>query len=189
MRRSWMWLLGAAAAGLGGLMAWLSQQPMVAGPDRLVFYPLVVFYSALATPVSVVLLLTALTILGFWVPQALGRRPRWAANGLVALLALAGGALACWGSLPQTFTPYRHLDRAVLNGLTYQLGLRAAASPPGFFFVLCTCDAAGLRCACSDLVETEPEAITEIPRLIADADTNRLRVQVGEATVWEHAPQ
>jgi len=181
-----MWLLAIPAAGLGALFAWLSQRPVLNVAGEPVFYPLVRFYHSGASAVSVSLVLLAIAVLGFWVPQALGRRPRWQLNGLAALLALAGGALACWGSLPQAVAPYRHLDRAALNGKAYQLGLRAEADPQRFWFVLCACDASGLTCQCRDLVETKPEAVTAIPELVADSATGSLFVQIGEET--EYAP-
>jgi hypothetical protein len=184
-----MWLLALPAAALGALFAWLSQRPVVSVTGAPVFYPLVMTYHGAASAVSVSLVLLAVTVLGFWVPQALGRRPRWRANGLAALLALGGGALACWGSLPQAVAPYRHLDRAELAGATYQLGLRAEANPQQFWFVLCTCDASGLNCRCRDLVKTDPEVITAIPQLVPEPATGSLRVLVGEQTVFEYAPE
>jgi len=188
-RPNWMWLLALPAAALGAFFAWLSQRPVVLVTDTPVFYPLVVLYHGAASAVSVSLVLLAITILGFWAPQALGRRPHWLTNGLAALLALGGGALACWGSLPQAVAPYRHLDRAEVDGVTYQLGLRAEANPQQFWFVLCTCDTSGLNCRCHDLVETGPDVITAIPQLVPDPTTGHLLVQVGDQTVFEYAPE
>jgi hypothetical protein len=188
LRLNWMWLLAIPAAGLGALFAWTSQRPVLNVVGEPVFYPAVVVYYGGASAVSVVLVLLGLTVLGFWVPQALGRRRRWPANGLAALLALAGGALACWASLPPTITPYRHLDRAELNGVTYQLGLRAEPSPQRFWFVLCTCDESGLNCRCRDAVEIEPELVTAPPELAADPATGRLTATVAGQTVFEYAP-
>lgn len=184
-----MWLLALPAAALGALFAWLSQRPVVSVTGAPVFYPLVMMYHGGASAVSVSLVLLAVTVLGFWVPQALGRRARWRANGLAALLALAGGALACWGSLPQAVAPYRHLDRTEVNGVVYQLGLRAEADPQQFWFVSCTCDASGLNCRCRDLVETSPDVITAIPQLAPDPATGNLQVLVDEQVVFEYAPE
>ncbi len=184
-----MWLLALPAAGLGAFFAWLSQRPVVGVTGAPVYYPLVMLYHGGANAISVSLVLLAVGVAGFWVPQALGRRPRWLGNGVAALLALGGGVLACWGSLPQLVAPYRHLDRAELNGITYQLGLRTEAVAEQFWFVLCTCDTSGLNCVCRDLVETGPEAITAIPQLVPNPETGTLAVLVGEQTVFEYAPE
>jgi hypothetical protein len=182
-----MWLLALPALGLAALYAWLSQRPVVG--ETPVFYPAAALYYSTASALFTVVLLVALAVIGLWIPQVIGRRPRAGINGLAVLAALAAGALACWGALPQVFAPYRHLDRAELNGRVYQLGLRVpAATEAGTteaFFVLCACDGAGLTCRCSDLAATSPEAITAVPELAADPARNRLAVKIGERVVVE----
>jgi hypothetical protein len=183
-----LWRVAIPAAAIGALFAWLSLRPQVNVAGEPVFYPLAMLYYGGASAVSVVLVLVAISLLALWVPQALRRRGRWTSNGLAALLAVAGGAMACWASLPQVIAPYRHLDRAELNGVTYQLGLRAEASPQRFWFVLCTCESLGLDCRCHDLAETTPEAVTAVPELVADPATGGLAVRVGGQTMVEYAP-
>ena len=66
----------------------------------------------------------------------MGHRPRAGLNGLAVALALIGTTLACWGTLPNIFTPYRHMDRTTLGGHVYQLGVRyLAKNGPGLHHV------------------------------------------------------
>jgi hypothetical protein len=182
-----MWLLALPALSLAVLYVLLSRQSLVGGAP--VFYPAVVLYYSTASALATAVLLVALAVLGLWIPQALGRRPRAGLNGLAVLAALVAGGLACWGTLPQTFAPYRHVDRAELNGRVYQLGVRvsasAAADALASYFVLCTCDSAGLTCRCRDLVPTTAEEITAVPELVADAARSSLAVRIGERTLIE----
>jgi hypothetical protein len=148
-----------------------------------------VVYYATASAVATAVLLVGLGVIALWIPQLLGRRPRAGVNGLAVLAALAAGAVACWGTLPQVLAPYRHLDRTALNGRVYQLGLRVApgveAGTAEAFFVLCACDASGLTCVCRDAAPTTADEITAVPELMADPARNSLRVQIGERVVLE----
>jgi hypothetical protein len=186
-RLNWMWLLALPALGLAALVAWLSQRPMVGGAP--VFYPAAALYYSTASALFTVVLLVALAVIGLWIPQVMGRRPRAGLNGLAVLAALAAAGLACWGALPQVLAPYRHLDRAELNGRVYQLGLRVAAGVEAetteAYFVLCACDPAGVTCRCRDLAPTTPEEITAVPALVVDEARSTLAVRVGERTVVE----
>jgi hypothetical protein len=186
-RLNWMWLLALPALGLAVLYAWLSQRPVVG--EAPVFYPAAALYYSTASALFTAVLLVVLAVIGLWIPQVMGRRPRAGLNGFAVLAALAAAALACWGALPQVLAPYRHLDRAELNGRVYQLGLRVAAGAEAgtteAFFVLCACDASGLTCRCHDLAATTPEEITAVPELVADEARNTLAVTIGERTVIE----
>ncbi|MCC6190466.1 MAG: hypothetical protein IT318_15670 [Anaerolineales bacterium] len=182
-RLNWLWLLALPALALAALYAFLSQRPVVGGGP--VCYPAVVLYYSTASALATAVLLVAMAVIGLWLPQALGRRRRAALNGLAALAALVAGGLACWGALPQTFAPYRHLDRAEVNGQVYQLGLRVTLGGTGAYFVLCGCGASGLVCECRDLAPTTLEAITVAPKLVADPAGDRLAVQIGGQTVFE----
>jgi len=188
-RLNWMWLLALPALGLAALYAWLSQRPVVG--EEPIFYPAAVLYYSTASALFTAVLLAALAVIGLWVPQLMGKRPRAGMNGFAVLAVLAAGALACWGALPQLFAPYRHLDRAELNERVYQLGLRVAAGAEAetteAYFVLCTCDATGLTCRCRDLAATTPEEITARPELAVDEARGVLTVRIGERTVVEEA--
>ncbi len=183
-----LWWLAVPALLLAALYAWLSGRPVVPPDGGPVFYPALVIYNFTATALATALALVAMLVFGMWLPQALGRQPRaWVSGGAV-LLALAASALSCWGTLPQTFTPYRHLDRVTQGGHVYQLGLRAVLAENEYVYVLCTCDPSGLNCVCHDLVATTAEAVTAPPKLSFDLVTNRFTVQVGETTVYEFTP-
>jgi len=174
---------------LGGLYAFLSQHNSVSGGESTVFYPAVLFYNYTAEALSTGILLVAGILVGLWVPQALGRRPRAALNGVAVALALAGTALACWGSLPQVFAPYLHLDRAALNGHVYQLGIRYFAQNGAVVsaYVVCECDPSGLICHCHDLpaAGTPAQAATH---LLANAADGSLSIQAGTDTVYSFHP-
>jgi|GEM_PF-4664922 len=183
-----LWWLAGPALLAAALYAWLSGQPVVPPDGRAVFYPFLIVYHFTATALATGLILVAFMVLGMWLPLALGRQPRALVSSLAVILALAASGLACWSTLPQTFTPYRHVDRVSYNGHVYQLGLRAVLADNEYFYVLCTCDPSGLSCRCRDLVATTAEAVTAPPKLVVDPATNRFSVQVGETTVYAFTP-
>ncbi len=183
-----LWWLAGLALLLAALYAWLSGLPVVPTDGGLVFYPFLVLYHFTAAPMATVLALVAIMVLGLWFPLVLGRKPRALISSLAVIVALGASGLACWGALPQTFSPYRHLDRVTYNDHVYQLGLRAVLADNEYAFVLCTCDPTGLSCRCRDLVATTPEAVTALPKLVVDAAANRFSVQVGETTVYAFTP-
>ena len=183
-----VWWLAVPALLLAALYAWLSGRPVVPPDGAPVFYPALVLYHFTATALATTLALVAVMVLGLWLPLALRRQPRFLVSGLAVLLALSASALACWGALPQTFTPYRHLDRVTQADHVYQLGLRAVLADNAYYYVLCTCDPTGLMCVCHDFAPTTAEAVTAPPKLIVDPATNRFSVRVGETTVYEFTP-
>ncbi len=183
-RRYAMLYLAVPALLLGALYAGLGRQSVVGGAT--VFYPAVMLYNATAEALSTAILLVALALLGLWVPQWLGRRPRYGLNGLAVALALVGSTLACWGALPKVFAPYLHLGRATLAGRVYQLGIRYTASGDNTY-VVCACDSAGLSCVCHAL----PAAGQPVPaptQLLADPATGTLIIQAGSQTVYRFEP-
>jgi len=184
-----MLLFAVPALLLGGLYAVLGRQNIVSGGDSTVFYPAVMLYNYTAEALSTVILLVAGTLVGLWVPQALGHRPRAALNGLAVALALTGTALACWGTLPNVFTPYLHMARATLGGHVYQLGVRYAAQHGSVAgsYVVCECDGAGLACQCHDL-PAAGEPVQAQTQLLADPATNTLTIQVGSQAVYRFQP-
>lgn len=183
-----LWWLAVPALLLAALYAWLSGQPVVPPDGAPVFYPAIVLYHFTATALATALALVAVMALGLWLPMVLGRQPRLLVKSLPVVLALAASALACWGAVPQTFAPYRHVDRVTEGEHVYQLGLRAVLADNAFYYVLCTCDPSGLTCVCHDVVATTAEAVTAPPKLIVDPVTKRFSIQVGETTVYEFTP-
>lgn len=184
-----MWWFAVPALLLGGLYVFLSQQNIVSVGDTTVFYPAVMFYNYTAEALSTGILLVAGTLVGLWVPQALGRRPTAALNGLAVALALAGTALACWGTVPKIFAPYLHLDRAALDGHIYQLGVRYFVKDASVFsnYVYCECDGSGLTCRCHDLPAAGPPAQAQA-HLLANPADGSLSIQVGSQTVYSFHP-
>ena len=174
---------------LGGLYAYLSQHSLVSGGDTTVFYPALMFYNYTAEALSTGILLVAGTLFGLWLPQALGRRPSAALNGLAVVLALAGTALACWGTLPKVFAPYLHMDRAALNGHVYQLGVRYFAKDASVqsSYVYCECDGSGLMCQCHDLPPAGQPAQAKA-QLLANPTDGSLSILVGTQTVYSFHP-
>ena len=188
--RPYMMLVFAVPAFLlGGLYAVLGRQNIVTGGNATVFYPAVMLYNYTAEALSTAILLVAGTLVGLWVPQALGRRPRAALNGLAVALALTGTALACWGTLPNIFTPYLHMDRTTLAGHVYQLGVRYGAQNGAVagIYVYCECDGSGLACQCHDL-PAAGEPVAAKTQLVADPAAGTLTIQVGSQTVYRFQP-
>ncbi len=184
-----MLVFAVPALVLGSLYAVLSQQPVVSGGNATVFYPAVMFYNYTAEALTTAILLVAVTLLALWIPQALGRRPRAAWNGLAVALALAGTTLACWGTLPKVFAPYLHVGRATLGGHVYQLGIRYSAQSGRVVsnYVYCECDRSGLTCHCHDL----PAAGEPVPspvQLLADPAGGTLTILAGSQTVYRFHP-
>jgi hypothetical protein len=169
---------------LGLLFMLLGRQNLSSGAP--IVYPLVRFYSATAESLATAILLVAATLLGLWLPQALGRRPRAALNGLAVLLALAGTTLACWGTLPQVFAPYLHLGQATLAGHVYQLGARFTASGDDVY-VACACDSSGWTCRCRDL-PAAGRPVQAATQLLADPATGTLTIQAGPQMVYQFQP-
>ena len=184
LRANWMLVLAVPALLLGVVYLVLGRQNLTGGAA--VFYPAVMFYNVTAEPLSTAILLVGATLLGLWVPQALGRRPRAGLNGLAVALALAGTVLACWGTLPQVFSPYLHLSRATLDGHVYQLGIRYAASGDDVY-VVCTCDSSGLMCQCHELPAAGQPAQAQT-QLVADPATGTLTIQAGPQMVYRFQP-
>ena len=183
-----LWL-AVPALLLGGLYAYLSQHSLVSGGDTTVFYPALMFYNYTAEALSTAILLVAGVLVGVWVPQALGRRPSAALNGLAVALALAGTALACWGTLPKVFAPYLHMDRTSLNGHVYQLGIRYFAKDDSVqsSYVYCECDGSGLTCRCHDL-PAAGEPAPAAAHLVPNPADGSLSIQVGSQTVYSFQP-
>jgi hypothetical protein len=184
LRANWMLVLAGPALFLGLLYAALGQENITSGAP--VFYPAVRFYGLSAETLSTASLLLAATLLGLWVPQALGRRPRSGRNGLAVAVALTGAALACWGTLPQVFAPYLHLAQASLNGHVYQLGARYVADGDDVY-VLCVCDGSGLTCRCHTLPAAGRPAQAQT-QLLADAADGMLTIQAGQQRVYRFQP-
>jgi hypothetical protein len=144
-------------------------------------------YNTGAIQLAIVILLAASLLLVLWIPQAVRRLPRFAWNGAALGLALAGAALACWGSLPRTLlVQYFHLDRLAQAGRVYQLGARIALDGDNYY-VVCVCDRLGAFCRCRPLREAGPPAFTERPRLAA-GPAGTLDIQVGAQTVYSLVP-
>jgi hypothetical protein len=181
-----MLVFAAPALLLGGLYAVLSRQNVVSGGDATVFYPAVMLYNYTAEALSTAILLVAVALLGLWIPQALGRRPRAALNGLAVAVALAGATFACWGALPKVFAPYLHVGRAALGGHVYQLGIRYIASGDSAY-VLCQCDGSGLTCRCHDL-PAAGKPVAAKTQLLADPLSGTLTVQAGSQAVYRFQP-
>lgn len=181
-----MLVFAVPALLLGALYAVLSQKVVAAGGGATVFYPAVMLYNYTAETLSTAILLVAVALLGLWVPQALRRRPRYGLNGLAVVLALAGTALACWGTLPQVFRPYLHVGRAVMAGHVYQLGIRYVASGESAY-VLCACDGSGLTCVCHDLAAAGKPVAAQT-QLLADPATGTLTIQAGQQMVYRFHP-
>lgn len=182
-----MLLMALPALLAGALVAVLSQRALLADSAARVFYPGVMLYNYAAVTLATTILLLALILLAFWVPQALRRAPRFLLNGAAVALALAATALACWGSVPQLVVTYRHVDRAALNGHQYQLGVRYAADGDNAY-VLCECDGLGLVCRCRRLAEAGQPVFKERPALLADPAAGTLSIQVGQETLYRFSP-
>lgn len=187
-RRPWRLLvfgaaLLAAAAVSYGLGA-VSGRAFSGAP---VFYPGLLVYNYAATPLAIAILLVALTLVALWIPQALRRAPRYRPNGVAAALALAGSVLACWSAIPTQFVIYRHVDRVVLNGIAYQLGVRLALDGDNYYS-LCRCDERGWVCRCQALTEAGAPDPNVPPELVADAAAGTLSIRVGSRTVYTGSP-
>jgi hypothetical protein len=189
LRPHMMLVFAVPAFLLGGLYAFLGLKNIVSGGESTVFYPALLFYNVTAEALSTLILLVAGTLVGLWLPQALGRRPRAGVNAIAAALALAGTALACWGTLPAVFAPYLHLSRATLDGQVYQLGLHYTARGGAVVstYVYCGCDGSGLFCQCHDLpAAREPPAAPA--QLLAGPGPHTLTIQVNSQTVYQFQP-
>lgn len=184
-----MLLFAVPALLLGALYAFLSRQNIAPGGDATVFYPAVMLYNYTSEALSTTILLVAVALLGLWIPQALGRRPHAALNGLAVALALAGTALACWGTLPNVLAPYLHLGRATLGGHVYQLGIRYIARGDSIVstYVYCECDGSGLTCRCHDL-PAAGQPVQARAQLLADPADGTLTIQAGSQTVYRFHP-
>lgn len=184
-----MYVFAAPVLLLGGLYAILSQRPIVSGGNATVFYPAVMFYNYTSEALTTAILLVAVTLLALWIPQALGRRPRAALNGLAVALALAGTTLACCGTLPKVFAPYLHLSRATLGGHVYQLGIRYSAQGGVVVsnYVYCECDGSGLTCHCHDLPDAGPPVPARV-QLLADPAGGTLTIRAAAQTVYQFHP-
>ena len=187
-RFDWLWV-GLPAALLGLALIVLGRGAGIPREAQPVFYPAVMLYNYGAIQLAIVILLAACLLLVLWIPQALRRLPRFARNGLALALALAGAALACWGSLPRALgvETYVHLDQARWAGRVYQLGVRLGVDADNYY-VLCECPDPGFVCQCRRLRDAGEPEFTERPDLVTDPAAGTLSIRVGAQTVWSVRP-
>jgi hypothetical protein len=180
-------LLAILGLGCGALLIALSQRSLLADTPGTVFYPGVMLYNYAAIALATTILLLAAVLLALWIPQAIGRVPGYGRGGAMAAMALVGSVLACMGTLPQVVVTYRHVDRAVLAGHTYQLGVRYSADGNNAY-ILCDCDRLGFVCQCRALAEAGKPVFQERPRLVADPASGSLTIMAGQETVYYFTP-
>lgn len=151
-----------------------------------IVYPFTLAYNYTALPVSIVVLLAALTVLFFWLPQALVRRPAYRRDGVLVALALAAMVSFIWVAWPLGSVIYRELDSVSAHGRRYHLGVRASARPEQNAYVLC--EAEGWLAWCRHLKDESLATLDPLPVLIVDPVTQVVTVQVADRVLYEAKP-
>lgn len=185
LRQNWLLWAGLACAGLAAVYAGLRAGAALPPDGGQIVYPLTLIYNYSALPASIVVLLGALALLFYWLPQAWVRAPGFRRGGLLVLVALIAAAGAIWAALPLGRLIYRELASATAAGRTYHLGVRVSGDPTQNAYVLCECP--GLVCTCQYLYDPSLNDLQSLPELKVDA-AQHLTVQVAGRLLYERAP-
>lgn len=191
LQRNWITFTALACVAVTGLYA-LFAFTAAAPPDGgTIVYPFTIAYNYTALPVSIVVLLAALTALFFWIPNAIVKRGAWVRDGVLVALACVALLVSIIIALPLGSRIYRELPNGTLaaNGKTYHLGVIAASDKAGNAYALyAVCECAGLVCTCRHLLDQSLATLDPLPSLALDPGTSRVTVQVDGRVLYETQP-
>ena len=188
IRNNWIAVVSLACVTVTALYA-LFAFTAAAPPDGgSIIYPFTIAYNYTALPVSIVVLLAALTALFFWIPNAIVKRGPWVRDGVFVALASVALVVSILIALPLGARIYREVPGGTLaaGGKTYHLGLIASGEATENAYTLCEC--AGLVCECRHLFDESLATLSPLPTLSFDPGTNRVTVRVEDRVLYEQAP-
>lgn len=145
-----------------------------------IVYPFTIAYNYSALPVSIVVLLGALTAFFFWLPTAIVKRGPYVRDGILVALAVIALIISVWLALPLGRLIYRELAQAQLSGTAYYLGVRVSPDPALNAYVLCE---GNWVTHCRYLQDESLQTLEPLPTLNVEA--GRLCVKVGERILYE----
>jgi len=178
-------LVCVAVTALYTLFAFTAALPPDGGS---IVYPFIIAYNYTALPISIVVLLAALTALFFWIPNAIVKRGAWVREGAFVALACVALIVSIVVALPLGARIYRELPNGTLaaNGQTYHLGVIASEDKAENAYTLCEC--AGFTCTCRHLLDESLATLDPLPTLSLDPGTNRVTVRLGDRLLYESRP-
>jgi hypothetical protein len=145
-----------------------------------IVYAFTIAYNYSALPVSIVVLLGALTAFFFWLPTAIVKRGPYVRDGLLVALAVLAAVASIWLALPLGRLIYRELAQAQFNGTAYYLGVRVSPDPALNAYVLCE---GNWVANCRYLQDESLKTLEPLPTLTVES--GRLRVKVAERILYE----
>lgn len=142
-------------------------------------YPFTIAYNYSALPVSIVVLLGALTAFFFWLPTAIVKRGPYVRDGWLIALATVAVIVSVWLALPLGRLIYRELAQAQFNGTAYYLGVRVSPDPALNAYVLCE---GNWVVNCRYLQDESLKILEPLPTLVVES--GRLHVKVDERVLY-----
>lgn len=145
-----------------------------------IVYPFTMAYNYSALPVSIVVLLGALTAFFFWLPTAIVKRGPYVRDGWLVALAVLAAVASVWLALPLGRLIYRELAQAQVNDTAYYLGVRVSPDPTLNAYVLCE---GNWVTHCRYLRDESLQTLEPLPTL--KTTEGRLRVEVAGRILYE----
>lgn len=170
--------LACAAVTLAYVYFW--QTAAMPQDGQSIVYPFTIAYNYSALPVSIVVLLGALTAFFFWLPTAIVKRGPYVRDGWLVALAVLALVASVWLALPLGRLIYRELAQTQLNGTAYYLGVRVSPDPTLNAYVLCE---GNWITDCRYLQDESLKTLEPLPTLTVAG--GRLRVEVAGRILYE----
>jgi hypothetical protein len=188
IRNNWIAVVSLACVAVTALYTLFALTAPLPPDGGSVVYPFTIAYNYTALPVSIVVLLAALTALFFWIPTAIVKRGPWLRDAVLVALACGAAVVSIVIALPLGSRIYREAPNGTLaaNGKTYHLGVIASGKTAENAYTLCEC--AGLACECRHLFDESLATLDPLPTLAFDPGTNRVTVQVEGRVLYETKP-
>lgn len=184
LNKNWIAAVALACVAVTAAYGVFWQTAAMPRAGESIVYPFTLAYNYTALPMSIVVLLGAVTAFFFWLPTALVRRGPYVRDGVLVALGLAALVASIVLALPLGRTIYRELGQVSANGRTYYLGVRAASDPALNAYTLCV--GAGPVVACEELADASARTLDPLPALTLEA--GQVRVRVADRLLYEAAP-
>lgn len=188
LKKNWIAVTSLACVVVTALYALFAFTAALPPDGGSVIYPFMYAYNYTALPVSIVVLLAALTALFFWIPSALVKRGSWVRDGVLVALACVALIVSIGSALPLGSRIYREVPNgsATANGKTYHLGVIVSGDKAENAYTLCEC--AGLPCTCRHLFDESLVTLNPLPTLSLAPGTQIVTVQVEDRVLYESQP-
>ncbi|MGQ0602291.1 MAG: hypothetical protein ACT4QE_11445 [Anaerolineales bacterium] len=188
LKSNWIALTALACVAVTALYAVFAFTAALPPDGGSIIYPSTYAYNYTALPVSIVVLLAALTALFFWIPSALVKRGAWVRDGVLVALACVALIVSIGIALPLGSRIYREVPNGSLtaNGKTYHLGVIVSGDQAENAYTLCEC--VGFNCECRHLFDESLATLDPLPALTLNPGTQVVTVRVDDRVLYETRP-